>query len=400
MISNLKDKLSMLSYGNVNTKQGNTVDRAAQREKTALELGAACIKNEYGSFILKRNRLNLSENPLFIPSEDVWRKLGCKDISKVMFFDTETSGLSSGCFAFLVGIAYIDNGYAVTEQLFLDDLDDEEAMLYYLWDNYKEYTVVTYNGRSFDIPLINNRLILNSVTRERFGLDNIDLLRYTRIIWSGVFNDCSLSNIEGKVLGFHRKNDIPGSEIPLAYQDFLKNKNVSAIKRILNHNFSDVLNMIQIMNVVGEIMFSDNGKRTFIEAYSIGRYFFNRKSYVTSKGYFNEAYSLSCLNKGDKSDIIREMALKYLVLLHKKENEDQSVRKLCLEIIKRKECDPFACVEIAKIYEHKDKNYILALKYSSDALKSTFFTKKTGYTYKDILHRIKRLQSKLKVEDK
>jgi hypothetical protein len=172
----------------------------------------------------------------------------------LVFMDTETTGLSAGAgtIAFLVGIGYFRNSQFVVQQLFLRTPGDEIAMLEQLEKVLQQRTtLVTFNGRCFDVPLMESRFILNRRVPPFRGCSHIDLLPPSRRLWRNVLDSCRLVALETEVLGVKRdQNDIPSGEIPLIYRDYLQTGNGIEMKRIFYHNQVDVMSMVSLADRV------------------------------------------------------------------------------------------------------------------------------------------------------
>ncbi|MCH9014646.1 MAG: ribonuclease H-like domain-containing protein, partial [Gemmatimonadetes bacterium] len=124
------------------------------------------------------------------------------DHRKVLFLDTETTGLAggTGTAAFLIGLGYFLGNKFIVEQLFMRDYDEEAPMLNLLADKAKDFDqIVTFNGRSFDLPLLETRMILNRIEPALSRLRDIDLLHPARRIWGLSLSDCRLGTLEEEI---------------------------------------------------------------------------------------------------------------------------------------------------------------------------------------------------------
>ena len=143
------------------------------------------------------------------------------------FLDTETTGLAggSGTCAFLVGIGRITpEGFRV-RQFFMRDYCEEASLLDAVSRHLAPFRVlITYNGRSFDQPLLETRYRLNR-SRPPFGkLEHLDLLHGARRLWKLRYESCRLVDLETQVLGFERDGDVPGALIPYLYFEYLRTR--------------------------------------------------------------------------------------------------------------------------------------------------------------------------------
>jgi uncharacterized protein YprB with RNaseH-like and TPR domain len=164
------------------------------------------------------------------------------------FFDIETTGLSPSTYVFLCGMMYAREGRFAIEQAFARDYSEEAAMLGYTRDLLARFrTVVTYNGASFDLPFVRARMAVARIDYKD-PRDHVDLLFPARQRYKGVLADCRLETIERHMRGVSREGDIPGSEIPDAYHEFVRTGDARKIVRILHHNRMDLLAMVGLFN--------------------------------------------------------------------------------------------------------------------------------------------------------
>jgi len=172
---------------------------------------------------------------------------------RLLFLDTETTGLAggTGTYAFLVGAGWIEGDAFVVAQHFMRDLDEEPALLAALAPLLERAGgVVTFNGGGFDLPLLETRFVL---ARRRWPamLPHLDLLRPSRRVWTGCFDDCRLGTLERDVLGLAREQDVPGALIPTLYFDWLRHKRAAPLARIFAHNRDDVLSLAALVGWFG-----------------------------------------------------------------------------------------------------------------------------------------------------
>jgi len=161
----------------------------------------------------------------------------------IVFFDLETTGLSggSGTVAFLAAFgSYGDDGTMSVRQYFIDDYPSEPDFLQCLDNEFaRAGTVVTYNGSSFDMPLYSVRRTMNGLGPPA-AVTHIDALHAARRLWRRTIGDCSLGKLEAEILGVLRKGDIPGSEVPDVWFDYLKHGSTERLARVFSHNELDV----------------------------------------------------------------------------------------------------------------------------------------------------------------
>ncbi len=168
----------------------------------------------------------------------------------LLFFDTETTGLSGGALAFLLGAGWVDGGDFVVEQHFLADFPGEPEFLSLIAPLLSPDRVfVSYNGSAFDSHLLVSRFRLN-----RMDLSfprQYDLLHPTRRLWrttvTAALGSCSLKNVERLVLSVDRGADIDGAEVPEYYFRFLRTGDPSSLDPVFFHNRIDVLSLARLL---------------------------------------------------------------------------------------------------------------------------------------------------------
>ena len=181
------------------------------------------------------------ENPLAgepISEHLVPRGLSAGDL---LFFDTETTGLSGGAgtVAFLVALGRLAGDRLEVEQLFLADYPGEPEFLRNLAPALGSAgQLVSYNGRTFDAPLLAGRFALNRLSLQTRG--HSDLLYWARRLWKRALGDCSLGSIEREVLGLERGEDVAGWEVPGIYLDYLRRGWSPRLPLVWEHNLQDV----------------------------------------------------------------------------------------------------------------------------------------------------------------
>lgn len=169
------------------------------------------------------------------------------------FLDTETTGLSggTGTCAFLVGVGVIEpEGFRV-RLFFMRDYDEETAMLAGLVEFLEGYDVlVTYNGKSYDAPLLETRFRLRRVANPLPRLQHLDLLHGARSLWKLRMESCRLAHLEYEVLGVERQGDLPGELIPYYYFEYLRNKQAFKLVPLFHHNVVDIVSLACLTGVV------------------------------------------------------------------------------------------------------------------------------------------------------
>jgi hypothetical protein len=169
----------------------------------------------------------------------------------VVFFDIETTGLSGGAgtLAFLAGCGWFEGEGFRVRQFFLSGPSGERAMLDALTGIFERTSLlVTYNGRTFDVPTMDTRWAFHRTASPTGGLAHFDMLPPARRLWGGRGPDanCSLTSLERSLLGFHRIGDVAGFEIPTRYFHFLRSGDAAVIEGVLEHNRLDLISLAAV----------------------------------------------------------------------------------------------------------------------------------------------------------
>jgi len=168
------------------------------------------------------------------------------DLRRAVFLDTETTGLAGGAgtAAFLIGLGWVDGERFRVRQYFMRDYHEEPALLHALGAELRRFDrLVTFNGKMFDVPLLDSRFRLS---RERFPLadaPHLDLLHPARRLWKARLESCRLQSLEAALMGLRRAGDIPGEEIPQVYFDWVRRRDARMLARVFEHNRQDIVSL-------------------------------------------------------------------------------------------------------------------------------------------------------------
>ncbi|MEX1029525.1 MAG: ribonuclease H-like domain-containing protein [Paenibacillaceae bacterium] len=175
----------------------------------------------------------------------------------LLFFDTETTGLGVGAgnVPFMIGYGYYTHTEFVSVQLFIRHPGEERAMLLYFNEFIQRFThLVTYNGRTFDWPIVKNRYVMNRIPFTDGDLEQLDLLYISRNLWKNSIISCRLSNVEEQRLGIRRHNDVSGAYAPMIYFQYLADGDVGPLEGVFLHNELDVLTLATLAVHLGTIL--------------------------------------------------------------------------------------------------------------------------------------------------
>lgn len=310
--------------------------------------------------------------------------------ASLLFFDTETTGLGgAGTVPFLIGTARFTPVGLVVRQWIIPDYGDEAASLQAFFAACTEESVlVSYNGASFDEPLLSDRLILHrlasSIPRQR----HLDLLHTARRLFRRRLRDCSLGNLERAVLGIERHNDIPGYLVPSAYFTWLSDKSTDLLRQVVEHNRQDLISLALLYQLFEQIY---RGEGELLDRsddlYSLGRLYGRQRS------PHRAVRALSRIDQIDGSASLADIAL-FRSFALKQAGQTEEAALIWNELAAgRDKTALISLVELAKWYEHRLADYPAALACACQAeqLASLGFVDRSA----DLDRRIARLRSRI-----
>jgi uncharacterized protein YprB with RNaseH-like and TPR domain len=327
-------------------------------------------------------------------------RLASFDPASFIFLDTETSGLSggTGTYAFMVGAGRFET----TEQgerfhlrqFFMRDPAEEPAMLEALAEFLAPaQALVTYNGKAFDLPLLRTRYILHNIPLPFENYAHVDLLPLARRLWRDRLPSRTLKYIEENVMLAPRTSEeVPGYEIPWLYFDYLRSGEATPLKGVFYHNAMDILALAALLNHTAGLL-SDplNGQVEHgLDLMAIAKLYEDLGRWDQAARIYERGLEMEL----DESDFAQ--AVQRLSILQKRRGDlDQAVRWWEQAAA---EGHVYAYVELAKYYEHRQKDYTEALRWSRAALahvnEADFPPYARQYWLEELEHRASRLERK------
>ena len=217
------------------------------------------------------------------------------DLSRALYLDTETTGLAggTGTVAFLVGLARFEDESLCVEQLVVPQLGAETPVLARLAERIASAScLVSYNGKSFDWPLLRTRFVLSRLPVPALP-PHIDLLHVCRRLWKKRLPSVRLVDMEREVLRYEREDDLPGSEIPARYFEFLRGGSPDRLCPVLEHNQND---LIALSALLGAVMQQYAGERTLCDATDalhFGKVALRARDLERARGFGQDAFTHS-----------------------------------------------------------------------------------------------------------
>ena len=311
--------------------------------------------------------------------------------------DTETTGLAggTGTYPFIIGIGFWQHDKFIVRQYILRDFNEEPAQLQALADDLENtQSLLTYNGKSFDIPLLRTRYRMNRLKVPFADYPHLDLLHPCRRIYRNHFEAFNLTFLEANILGYERTDDVPSHLIPGIYFDFLQNRNDELLIPILYHNRDDIVSLyILAIETARRIELAlcgaSNDDNMFL---SLARIKFMSKEYDIAEEL------LGYIKRNFASDYTNDDALMMKSITAKRARNWEGAQTIWREMIDTGRFGIYPHIELAKHYEHRNKNITDAYDLTNSAMKMLEFEREllSNSEYRAILGEIKHRQKRLK----
>lgn len=284
------------------------------------------------------------------------------------FLDTETTGLAGGAgtYAFLIGVGSIDEEGFRVRQFFMRDYCEEASLLHALSDHLSRFDVlVTYNGKAYDQPLLETRFRMARARPPFTRMQHLDLLFGARRLWKLRLDSCRLVDLEHRILGVERHGDLPGEMIPYYYFDFLRTQHAFRLVPIFHHNVMDIVSLACFTAIVPMAFRSpeDLAVRHGADLVGLARWLAQAERHEQSLGLLRRAVDL-----GLPDDLLFR-TLMDIALIEKKLGRSAAALAAFSELAASP--NPYrarAFEELAKVYEHGERNYALALEMTRNGL--------------------------------
>ncbi len=376
----LEDKLRNLDRSNpIKVREKTPPVMQAETEES---IGGVVSENRFGKFVLVEKRFGLGyrhgkiglascsehksdvlANLCFSKNSPPQKSFSSStfDLKETVFVDCETTGLAGGVgtYAFLVGMGYFGDHEFLVRQYFMRDFDEEEAVLFAVSEELKKFKfLASYNGKCYDLPLLENRCVVNRIDFDPTSWPHLDLLFPSRRLWKKRIQDCSLSNVERQILNVEREIDIPSYLIPQIYFDYLRSGSVDQLIPVFHHNVYDILSLVGlsvlISQAIGDFRVAEIDDP--MDLYSLGRLHFGSGDYRESIACFEHALS-KAMPAEWQHVIYMNLAYSY-----KRLGDFRQAGQIWHRLLEEEFPFDFrAYEELAKYLEHREKDYPRAM---------------------------------------
>ncbi len=323
------------------------------------------------------------------------------NLRRACFLDTETTGLSggTGTMAFVVGLGFfVEEGFRL-RQYFLRDPGDEPAMVEALAECLAEFeALVSFNGRAFDVPILENRFILARIPPPTAGAPHLDLLQPARRLYRYRLSSRALTSLEREVLGVLRDQaDVPGGVIPTLYRDYLSTGDAREMKRVLYHNAVDILSLVTLAVRLCRLFADPWAEAGGAEFYGLGRWYADEGHTPAGRTADVERAYRSALGSTLAPDL-RAKVLRDLAYLLKRADRHTEAFACWQQLALEAADDILAHVELAKCFEWRAGDLSLAARWTRAALAQVEnwpVGARRNVALDELRHRLARLERKI-----
>jgi hypothetical protein len=394
--------------------------RADQAARAAIILGGAVVERSEGAVIIvdreyragmRHGRLAIGEIATIINDggdamtlmAEAWP--AAKGITgRLLFIDLETTGLfgGAGTQVFLIGCAAIAGDGIRIRQFLLPGFEHERALLAELQSWAKDHgALCTYNGRTFDVPLVETRFMFHRLPCPLEGVPHLDMLHASRRLWrqrpmtTGPDPDdasCSLAVLEKHIAGVHRVGDVPGYEIPSRFFRFIRDGDARPLEAVLEHNRLDLLSLAAVLaRAITLITKGPAEARTAQEAYGLARVY--ERAGARDNAEASLLRTIEFARRVGAEPEVHAEALRRLAWIRRRARRAHEAADAWRELATLPRCAASLRREakeaLAIHYEHRSKNLDAARQHALDLLADL------DANHVRVRHRLDRLERKL-----
>jgi uncharacterized protein len=414
-------RLAALKPARSITSRPATIRAPNEEDAVARLLGAVIASNHFGEHLVIRNwylspEFSAPSAPTLellshARDESFSRKTraALENPEKWLFLDTETTGLAggTGTYTFLIGLAWWDSCGLQIEQILMRDFTEEFSALQQLAQHLVERPVlVTFNGKSFDWPLLENRFTMTRSIAVPKLAAHLDLLHPARTLWKPRLGSVRLAELERQVLdasrlGWHREDDVSSALIPQFYFDYLRGGPVEPLAGVVRHNQMDLRGLAALFGKINELLSKAPGEINGAESLDL----LGLSRFLQRRGENDRAQSACAhaLELGLPAEF-RPKAHRELAQMNKRRGEHKRAVEIWLQLVADSQDGVHACEQLAIYYERQAKDPNRAAQYAKLALvtlrrqransRQPSFTARSARLEQKFLQRLSRLERK------
>jgi uncharacterized protein len=327
-------------------------------DHVARVLGATTKTNQYGEYLSLR--CWCAQPPRYSPDSRALQLLlpeapdHIADPEHWLFLDTETTGLAggSGTYAFLVGVGWWEGGGLEIEQFFMREYSEERALLFALRERIAEHPVlVTFNGKSFDWPLLETRYRMSRKISVPTPDAHLDFLHPARNLWRLRLGSVRLSELERHVLGWDRGADLLSGMIPQIYFDFLRGGPPERLVPVLNHNQMDLRGLAALSSrILSLLSDAEHLGQDGLELFGVSRICEKRGEHTRARNLYQRSIASFLPTETDR------VARRLLARLAKRQGDFDLACELWKHALGNSRHGYDAYEQLAMYYEHKARD--------------------------------------------
>lgn len=336
---NLRDKLKAIEKPKPN---------AAKQPEKAAPVFTSCWANETVHPIENVYPLR-RETVMLMQGDDMPEGIAHE---RILYLDTETTGLmGAGTVAFEVGLGWVEGDCFHVKQLVMRDYPEEKFLLEEIIRIAERFDVIcTFNGKTFDLPLLKNRFIMNRIRTNCLDKPHIDLLHIARRVWKLRLKRCNLTNLEEALLGIPRVDDLPGALVPERFFTYLKTGDFTLLDDVLEHNGQDILSLHTLLMHMCRMYENPEQLRFDEDVYAMG---------VALDRFRHVEEARRCYRLAGGT--MHAAGQQRLAVSYRRSGEREEAVSIWQGMIARREGGVTPYVELAKYYEHQQKDVQAAL---------------------------------------
>lgn len=358
-----------------------------ETDPISLLLGGGIARNRYGEHLAIRNWFSTPEftEPSSVALELLSRtrdenisrrtRAALADPERWLFLDTETTGLAggTGTYAFLVGLAWWDAGGLQVEQLFLRDLHEEHSLLQELSARIAERPVlVTFNGKTFDWPLLESRFTMTRAIRVPQLAAHLDLLHPARALWKLRLGSVRLVELERHVLdvqrlGWHREGDVVSALIPQFYFEYLRGGTGQPLAGVVRHNQLDLRGLAALFGKINSLL--ESREKGFAETDPLDLFGLSRFLHKRGEKELAQSACAHALDAGLPAEF-QPQATRELAVMAKRRGDVEQAAALWQELVANPQETIVACEQLAIHFERHARDFGRALEFAQLGLKT------------------------------
>lgn len=314
---------------------------------------------------------------------------------RVLFLDTETTGLSGGAgtVAFMIGFGYLEGERLRVEQYMMRSYADEPLLVAKAAEILSRFdAVVTFNGDNFDLPLLESRFTMCRMRESWRELGRLDLMHPARRLWRRRLGSCRLEALEKQILRRGREDDLPGSEAPKRFFEAMKTGDFAPLEPVFEHNRLDVVALTSLLCVLGEAYAQPGLLTEAADLFSMGRVLEKRgEDEIAIHCYCAAAKPVSLSTIAAlRGERYAAEANRAFSLMLKRAGEWPRAERVWLDMARHRQLGAWPLIELAKYYEHRAARLSDALQMTETALAIA-----DGEVREALIGRKRRLLSKL-----